>query len=247
MGLVELKGKTVLVTGAAKRVGREIALALARRGADIAVHFNTSKAEAEKTAGDIASLGVRSGVFRADLGDDSAIEKMVSGVMGKFGRLDGMVNNAAVFFKTPFDTLTADEWDRTMSVNLRAVFLCCVHGGRAMLEGDGGAIVNIADWAGERPYRDYIPYCVSKAGVISLTKAFARTLAPRVRVNAIGPGPVLVPSDLSPAEAREIMEKTPMKRHGSPQDVANTVVFLFEGSDYLTGAFLPVDGGRLIA
>jgi NAD(P)-dependent dehydrogenase (short-subunit alcohol dehydrogenase family) len=244
---MELRGKTILVTGAAKRVGREIALALARRGAHIALHYNTSKVEAEKTAGEISALGVRVELFQAELGSDTAIAAMVSAVLEKFGRLDGLVNNAAVFFKTPLDTLTAEDWDRTMSVNLRAVFLCSVHAGRAMLEGGGGAIVSIADWAGERPYRDYVPYCVSKAGVIALTKGLAKTFAPKVRVNCIGPGPVLTPADLSSGEAAEIMEKTPMKRHGSPMDVAAAVVFLFEGSDFITGAFLPVDGGRLIA
>jgi len=235
-----------MVTGAAKRVGREIALALARRGANIALHFNTSSVEAAKTAQEIAALGVRVELFQAELNEDPAIQAMVSGVMAKFGRLDGLVNNAAVFFKTPFDTLTAEDWDRTMSVNLRAVFLCSVHAGRAMLEGDGGSIVSIADWAGERPYRDYVPYCVSKAGVIALTKGLAKTLAPKIRVNCIGPGPVLTPADLSVEDAAEIMERTPMKRHGSPLDVASAVVFLFEGSDFMTGAFIPVDGGRLI-
>lgn len=244
---MELKGKTVLVTGGAKRVGREIALALARRGANIALHYNTSKDEAGKTAGDISALGVRVELFQADLAGDSAIEAMVSSVLARFGRLDGLVNNAAVFFKTPFDTLTAADWDRTMSVNLRAVFLCSVHAGRAMLEGEGGAIVSIADWSGERPYRDYVPYCVSKAGVIALTKGLAKTLAPRVRVNCIGPGPVLTPGDLSAEESAKILENIPMGRHGSPADVASAVVFLFEGSDFLTGTFLPVDGGRLVA
>ena len=244
---MELKGKTVLITGAAKRVGREIALALARRGANIALHYNTSKSDAGKTAQEISELGVRVEMFQAELGDDSAIESMVSSVMAKFGGLDGLVNNAAVFFKTPFDALTAEDWDRTMSVNLRAVFLCSVHAGRAMLEGDGGAIVSIADWAGERPYRDYVPYCVSKAGVIALTKGLAKTLAPKVRVNCIGPGPVLTPGDLSEEESAEIVRRTPLKRHGSPADAASAVVFLFEGSDFITGAFLSVDGGRLIA
>lgn len=243
---MELKGKTVLVTGAARRVGRVIALALARRGADIAVHYNSSAAEAEKTAGEIRALGVKAEVFRAELSDARAIASLVAGVAGKMGRLDGLVNNAAVFFKTPLDRVTADDWDRTMAVNLRAVFLASVEAGKAMSGAGGGAIVNIADWAGERPYKDYLPYCVSKAGVIALTKGLARTLAPKVRVNAVAPGPVLTPEDLTEEEKREIMEKTPMKRHGSPEDVASAVVWLFEGSDFTTGVVLPVDGGRLI-
>lgn len=244
---MELKGKTVLITGAAKRVGRAIALALARRGADIAVHYNSSGGEAEKTVKDIVALGVKAQSFRAELSDAAAIKSLVAGVAQKMGRLDGLVNNAAVFFRTPLDKVTAEDWDRTLAVNLRAVFLACVEAGKLMLKGEGGAIVNIADWAGERPYRDYLPYCVSKAGVIALTKGLARTLAPKVRVNAVAPGPVLTPEDLSEEEKREILERTPMKRHGSPEDVASAVVWLMEGSDFTAGVILPVDGGRLIS
>jgi NAD(P)-dependent dehydrogenase (short-subunit alcohol dehydrogenase family) len=238
----------VLVTGAAKRVGRVIALALAARGARVAVHYRGSKAEAEKTAGEIRALGVDAMTVQAELTREDEVAAMTRAVADRFGSLDVLVNNAAVFFRTPFDTVTADDWDRTVDSNLKAVFLTCVHAGRRMLgQPEGGAIVNIADWAGLRPYTGYLPYCVSKAGVIALTQGLARSLAPKVRVNAIAPGPVLVPSDLPEAEAREIMEKTPMKRHGSPEDVAAAVVFLIEGSDYVTGIVLPVDGGRLIA
>ena len=243
-----LKGKVALVTGAAKRVGRVIALALARRGASVAVHYNTSAAEAERTAGEITSLGVESMTVKAELTREADVAAMIKTVAGRMGRLDVLVNNAAVFFKTPLDTVTEKEWDRTLGPNLKGPFLCSVHAGRQMLtQPEGGAIVSIADWAGLRPYKDYLPYCISKAGVIALTQGLARMLAPKVRVNAVGPGPVMVPSDLPTGEAREIMEKTPLKRHGAPEDIAAAVVFLLEGSDYITGAFLPVDGGRLIA
>lgn len=243
-----LKGKAVLVTGAAKRVGRTIALALAGRGARVAVHYRESKAEAEATAAEIGRLGGESMTVRAELTNESEVAAMVEAVAGRFGSLDVLVNNASVFFRTPFESVTADDWDRTIDPNLKAVFLCSVHAGRLMQgQEGGGAIVSIADWAGFRPYTGYLPYCISKAGVIAMTQGLARTLAPTVRVNAVAPGPVLVPSDLPDAEAREILEKTPMKRHGSPEDVAAAVVFLVEGSDYVTGAVLPVDGGRLIA
>lgn len=242
-----LKGKAVLVTGAAKRVGREIALALARRGANVAVHYNTSAADAGKTADDLRALGVKAMTVKAELTDERQVKAMTDAVADELGAVDGLVNNAAVFFRTPFDTVTAADWDRTVNPNLKGPFLCAVHAGRWMLaQPEGGAIVSIADWAGLRPYTGYLPYCISKAGVIAMTQGLARTLAPKVRVNAIGPGPILVPNDLPEDEAREIMEKTPLKRHGSPADIAAAVVFLLE-SDYVTGIFLPVDGGRLIA
>ncbi len=243
-----LKGKAVLVTGAARRVGRTIALAFAGRGARVAVHYRESKAEAEKTAAEIAARGGEAMTVRAELSKEAEVAAMVDAVAGRFGSLDVLVNNAAVFFRTPLETVTAGDWDRTLDANLKGVFLCSVHAGRRMLKQDGGgAIGSIADWAGLRPYTGYLPYCISKAGVIAMTQGLARTLAPKVRVNAVAPGPVLVPSDLPEDEAREIMEKTPMKRHGSPEDVAAAVVFLVEGSDYITGATLPVDGGRLVA
>ena len=243
-----LKGKAVLVTGAAKRVGAVIALACGRRGARVAVHYRGSEVEAERTAADIRALGTDAMTVHAELTREDEVESMMRAVAEKFGSLDVLVNNAAVFFKTPFATVTADDWDRTVDSNLKAVFLTCVHAGRRMqAQSGGGVIVNIADWAGVRPYTGYLPYCVSKAGVIALTQGLARTLAPKVRVNAVGPGPVLVPSDLPEAEAREIMEKTPLKRHVSPEDVAAAVAFLIEGSDFVTGFLLPVDGGRLIA
>lgn len=244
---MDLKGKHILVTGAAKRVGREIALALAAKGAHIAVHYNSSGAAAETTAAEIRMKGVNAITVKAELTSPSEIEAMVKEVAAKFGRLDGLVNNAAVFFRTPFETISESDWDRHLDANLKGSFFCALHAGRTMMkQPDGGVIISIADWAGERPYAGYIPYCISKAGVIAMTKGLAKTLAPKVRVNAILPGPILVPTDLPEDEANEIMEKTPMKRHGSPADLARAAVYLFE-ADFVTGALLPVDGGRLIA
>ena len=245
-----LKGRTALVTGAARRVGRVIALALAGRGANVAIHYRSSQAEAEATARDAAALGVQAMTVRAELTDEREVARMVGEVGDRFGRLDVLVNNASVFQKTPLETVTGAQWDAMLDANLKAPFFCSVHASRRMLvgpDGGGGAIVNIADWAALRPYTNYLPYCIAKAGLVAMTQGMARTLAPKIRVNAIGPGPVLVPADLPADEAAEIMEKTPMKRHGSPEDVAAAVIFLLEGSDFVTGVFLPVDGGRLIA
>jgi NAD(P)-dependent dehydrogenase (short-subunit alcohol dehydrogenase family) len=244
---VTLAGSRVLVTGAAKRVGREIALALAERGARVAIHFNASADEAERTADDAKARGGDAVTVRADLTDERQIEAMVLKAAGAWGGLDGLVNNAAVFFRTPLDTMTEADWDRTLDPNLKGTFFCSLHAGRLMAKQDGGgAIISIADWAGERPYAGYVPYCVGKAGVIAMTKGMAKSFAPGVRVNAILPGPVLVPTDLPKDEADEIMERTPLKRHGSPADIARAVIYLLE-ADFTTGALLPVDGGRLIA
>jgi NAD(P)-dependent dehydrogenase (short-subunit alcohol dehydrogenase family) len=244
---MNLKGKAALVTGSAKRVGKVIATALAKRGANIAVHYNTSAADAEATAKELRALGVEAMTVKAELSSESEVAAMIGAVAAKFGRLDVLVNNAAVFYRTPIESVTEAQWDHTIDSNLKGAFLCSVHAGRRMLaQPEGGVIVSIADWAGLRPYNGYLPYCISKAGVITMTQGLARSLAPKVRVNAIGPGPILVPTDLPEEEAKEIMEKTPLKRHGSPEDIAGAVAFLAE-SDFVTGVFLPVDGGRLVA
>jgi len=245
---MNLKGKTALVTGAARRVGRVIALALAGRGANVAVHFNTSGADAERTAAEVRALGVECMTVQADLRKEAEVHAMMEAVARKYGGIDALVNNAAVFFKTPVATVTAADWDRTIDPNLKAVFLCSVIAGRLMMEQpEGGAIVSIADTAGLRPYKDYIPYSISKAGVISMTQGLAKALAPKVRVNAVGPGPAMFPEDVPETLARSMLEKTPLLRRGSPADVSAAVIFLVEGSEFLTGAFLPVDGGRIIA
>ncbi|TMB12430.1 MAG: SDR family oxidoreductase, partial [Deltaproteobacteria bacterium] len=138
-------------------------------------------------------------------------------------------------------------WDASLDVNLKAPFLLAWHLGRAMRTRGRGRIVNLADWAGERPYADYLPYCVSKAGVVSLTKALAKALAPAVQVNAVAPGPVMPPEDLTPSEREAIVRATPLRRFGTPEDVARCVRFLVEEADFTTGAVYLVDGGRLIA
>ncbi len=242
---MQLKARSALVTGAARRLGRVIALALAGRGASVAVHYNSSGEEAERTAADVARLQVQSMTVKADLSDESQVAGMIEAVAGKFGGLDVLVNNAGVFFKTPVDSLDAEQWDRTIDSNLKSTFLSCLHAGRRMMaQESGGVIVNIADWAALRPFVDYIPYGVSKAGVVALTQSFAKAFAPKVRVNALGPGLVLAGPDMDEEQGRKLAELAPLKRAGTPADVAATVLFLIEGSDYITGTFLPVDGGR---
>lgn len=251
---MNLSGKTVLITGAAKRVGREIAFTLARRGANIVVHYRSSADEAVQVVDALQGKGARAIAVRAELSRTDEVRRMVRQAIKDFGRVDVLVNNAAVFPKTPFEKITEADWDVSMNANLKGSFLSAHEVGKHFLarakkgeRGIVGKIINIADWAGFRPYKDYLPYCVSKAGVIALTKALALELAPHATVNAIAPGPILLPENFDASELKEVMAGTPLRRVGSPQDVASTIQFLLEGSDFITGAIVPVDGGRLIA
>lgn len=245
---MNLKGKTALVTGAAKRVGHEIALGLARRGANIIVHYNTSAADARGAVAEITKLGVGAVAVKADQSNARQVKAAVAQALRRFGRIDVLVASAAVYKKTPFDTLTEADWDLHIDANLKGPFLFALEIGRHMKRRKlAGKIVMFADWAAIRPYADYLPYCVSKAGIICLTRSLAKALGPKVQVNAIAPGPILLPPDFTPAERRAVINATLVKRVGSPQDIVNSVLFLIEGSDFITGHTLLVDGGRLIA
>ena len=245
---MKLKGKTALVTGAAKRIGREIALGLARRGANVVVHFNTSTDDAHRTVVEIKKLGVDALAVKADQSNARQVKAAVAKAIKRFGTLDVLVTSAAVYKKTPFDRLSEADWDFHIDANLKGPFLFALEVGRHMrAKKIPGKIITFADWAAIRPYADYLPYCVSKAGVICLTKSLAKSLGPHVQVNAIAPGPVLLPPDFTEAETREVIDSTIVKRIGAPKDIVNSVLFLIEGSDFITGHTLVVDGGRLIA
>jgi NAD(P)-dependent dehydrogenase (short-subunit alcohol dehydrogenase family) len=254
---MDLDGTRALVTGSARRVGRRIALRLARGGADVAVHYRTSAGEAEETVADLRAEGVEAVGVQGDLRDLDDVERIVGEAADALGGLDVAVNNASVFPRTPLDDVDGDVWDLNMDVNLRAPAFVAMAAAERMDSSTGpdgaptggldGKIVNIADWAGFRPYENYLPYCVSKAGVIALTKGLARELAPDVAVNAVAPGPVMLPEDFSEDDRRAIVEQTPLNRIGSPDDIAAGIAFLVEGSDFMTGAVVPIDGGRLIA
>lgn len=244
---MEAAGKIAVVTGAARRVGREIALTLAERGVHVAITYNRSQAEAQQTLQEIEAKGVRGMAVQGDITHRSEIDAMVGRVLDRFGRIDILVNNASNYYKTPFATLTEDQWDDLVDTNLKGTFLMAKRVGDEMLKAGAGKIINLADWAGIRPYKDYIPYCVAKAGVIALTKALAKTLAPTIAVNAVAPGPVMLPEDFTEGARDAVRRATLLKRLGSPRDVAQTVLFLIEGSDFITGATIVVDGGRLIA
>lgn len=244
---MEVQGKVALVTGAGVRVGRTIALALAGRGMDVAVHYNSSQSPAEETAAAARDLGVRAELFQANLGEVGQIRDLVRAIDDVWGRLDVLINSAAVFPRTPWPEIDEATWDATLAVNLKAPFFVTLHAAPLLKRDGGGKIVNIADWAGLRPYRHYLPYVVSKGGVITMTKALAKELAPEITVNAIAPGPVMLPEEFDREDARRIAGATLLKRLGSPDDIAQSVIYLVEMTDFVTGHVLVVDGGRLIA
>ena len=238
---MELKGKAALVTGAARRVGRAIALAMARAGADVAVHYNRSGSPARAAAEEIRALGVASEAIQADLAEPGQIESMFSAIGERFGRLDVLVNNAAVFDRTPIETLTAEQWDAEMAVNARAAALCIRWA--VPLMSDGGAIINITDVAAEKGWAGFPAYCASKAALLALTRSAAMALADRnIRVNAVAPGVVEWHEATTEDRKKDILARVPLRRAGSADDVAAAVVFLAR-HDYMTGQNLRVDGG----
>lgn len=239
---MELRGRVALVTGAGRRVGRALAVALGGRGMSVAVHYHASNEGALETSRLIEDAGGRATVVAADLRDGSAPERLVGDVVHELGALDVLVNSSAVMERTPLGEVTAPQWDAMMALNLRAPFLLA-QAAAPHLTRAHGAMINIADLAAFETWPAYIPHGISKAGVVYLTRALARTLAPNVRVNGIAPGAVLLPEDWREEDAAKLRESTPLRRLGSPADVAGAMLYLLE-ADYLTGETIIVDGGR---
>lgn len=227
---MELKGKTALVTGGIHRIGSAIVKALSEKGVYVAVHSR----QAEKNS------------FQADLNQPGSAKKLARDVEEKFGPIQILINNAAIFEKTPFLEITEEDWDRHLNINLKAPFLLSQAVARGMLEKKEGRIINIADYTAVKPSKDYLPYTISKAGLVSLTKALALELAPHVLVNALSLGPILPPSDYSEEKIGGAANKTLLKRWGNVEEVAKTVLFLLETCDFATGSVFALDGGRLL-
>jgi len=242
---MNLKGKVALVTGAGRRIGRAIALELANHGATIAVHYRISQSEADAVVAEIAGKRGKAQAFRANLEQVAEIEQMVANVLDAFGRIDILVNSASVFEPTPLEELSERDWDTNLDTNLKAPFFLAKFAGAAMRKQGAGKIVNLGDWAGIRPFKDYLPYSVSKSGLIGLTKALAKELAPEVQVNCIALGMVMPPKGYSEKEVERLVSRTLTKQIGTPEDVARAVVFFCE-TDFATGAVLTLEGGRLL-
>ncbi len=245
----EGKGPVALVTGAGRRVGNAIARVLASDGYRLALHVHDSLDAAEATARELIAGGTEAIVLAADLRDEIATRQMISTVRAHFGRIDALVNNAAAWISKPLELVKAADVRNHFELNALGTFICCQEVGLAMVaQATGGAIVNIGDWAIARPYVDFAAYFTAKGCIPTLTRTFAvefGTRNPRVRVNAVLPGPVLLPVAMSPQDRRNVIEATLVKREGTPQDLAHAIRFLLENT-FITGVCLPVDGGRSI-
>lgn len=239
---MQLVGAAVLVTGGAQRLGRAIALELARAGAHVIIHYHRSAAQAQATLADLAALGVPAAGVAADLSDPAEAERVVDAALARWGRLDLLVNNAGIWGATPLGSVAPARWDELMNTNARSAFFAAQRAAPA-LRAARGAIVNIADAGVLRPWRNHTPYLASKGALVTLTEALAKDLAPDVRVNAVAPGPVLLPAGWAPARAERAAKSVLLGRLGRPEDVAQAVVFLAQ-AEYVTGVVLPVDGGQ---
>ena len=243
---MDIKGKTVLITGT-KRVGQTVAKKLSLSGANIAAHYNSSASEAESLVNELTANGAKAISVKADITKSDEVNSMIETVTNEFGSLDVLVTMASYFKPTAYSEITEENWDFQMSVDLKGTWLCAKAASEIMLKQGGGKIITFGDWAANRPYKNYLPYFVAKGGVMTMTKVLAVELTPTIQVNCILPGPILLPEGYSEEQTKKIADSTLVKRIGSPDDIADTVQFLIEGSDFITGALIPVEGGRLLA
>jgi 3-oxoacyl-[acyl-carrier protein] reductase/pteridine reductase len=236
--MAQLTGQTILVTGAAKRIGKSIALKLAAEGANVLIHYNSS----DDAAREVAELAGGARTFRANLESVDEIKAMFQQIEHTVGRLDGLVNNAARFTQLDPLEITEADWDFIHSVNLKAVFFCCQRAARIMQSGGGGRIVNISSLGGIRPWGDHVHYCASKAGVIHMTRALAIALAPEISVNSVAPG-VIPFAEKEEDRIQKLVRKTPAGRAGTGDEIAEAVTYFLTASKFVTGQVLAVDGG----
>ena len=242
---MQLRGRVALVTGAGRRLGRELARALAGRGMRPAIHHHASAEGARALRDEVTAAGGQAECFAADLSDAGAARALPVQVADAFGGLDVLVNSAAVMHRLGFEETTPEQYDTVLGLNLRSVFFC-TQGAAPALRAARGKIVNLADLAGLQPWPGFAAHSVSKAGVVMLTRVLARSLAPEVTVNAIAPGAVLVPEEYDAEERERLARATPLGRLGSPGDVVAALLYLLEGGDFVTGEVVTVDGGRLL-
>jgi pteridine reductase len=236
------EGQVALVTGGAKRIGRSIALRLAEDGADVAINYMSSKPEAEALAAQIESMGRRALTVEGDVSQRGDVQKIFGAIEGKFGRLDILVNNAGVFFAAKFEELTEEQWDRILNANLKSQFLCAQAAAPMMKKQGRGRIINLSSLGGFLAWPAYTHYCVSKAGVIMLTRCLARALAPKILVNSVAPGTIQFPGE----EADEdYIQRAPLERTGTGEDIAGAVAYLAR-AEFVTGQVIIVDGGRAL-
>ncbi len=238
----------VLVTGSARRLGRHILLAFHQHGGfDLVLNYHASEDEAKKTSDEITSNGGRVLRVQADVSKRKDVVRMMQIIEKEYGRLDILVNNAAIFTRYKWNKIDDDAWNKIIDTNLKSVFLCSQEGAQLILKSTGaGRIINIASLGGLQAWKEHIHYSASKAGVMSLTRSFARTLAPDITVNAVAPGTIIIEGEENPEMQHIDKSKIPLKRYGDPIDIAEVVLFLSTKASYITGVTIPVDGGRSI-
>ena len=241
---MELEGTNALITGAAHRVGKAIALRLAQEGCNIALHYNASAKDAGRTLADVKAFSVEAQSYQADLRSTQDIQALFQAIEHDFQRLDILVNSAAIMQRKPFHKVTPDDWEATIDLNLRSVFFC-TQSAVKMMGQTGGVVINISDIAGLQPWVGYPVHSISKAGVEMLTKVAALAFAPSIRVNAVAPGPVLKPDHMSQERWDEIGNDLPLGTPGEPADITEAIIFLLK-NDSITGETLVVDGGHQI-
>jgi len=244
-----VQGKVVLITGGAKRVGAAVCRRLHAAGANIMLHYRTSAGEARLLQAELNHQRKDSvALIQADLLDLAKLPSLIDQTVQTFNRLDAVVNNASSFHPTPVGEITEEDWEDLIGANLRAP-LFIAQAAAPALKKTQGAIVNITDIHAERPLKNYVVYSVAKAGLVGLTRSLARELAPEVRVNAVAPGPILWPDDeeFDELSRQRIISHTPLKREGTPEDIAKAVHFLLAEATYVTGETVNVDGGRHVA
>jgi NAD(P)-dependent dehydrogenase (short-subunit alcohol dehydrogenase family) len=243
---VLLKDKVALVTGSAKRLGREIVLALAEAGYVTVINYLSSKSEAKQLEKEIIDSGKLAITIKADVSKSMDVRSMFNSIIKKFGHIDLLINNAGVFEKIPFNELDEKAWNKTIDTNLKSSFLCSLEASKYMYKDGGGKIINISSLGGFRPFKNYLPYSVSKAGVIMLTKCLAKELSPDIAVNSIAPGMIEFPDERK--KIRKILksEKIPMRKYGIPKDITDLILFLADSANYITGQTFIVDGGKIL-
>jgi len=240
---MDISGKVALITGSSKRIGRETAIELSRRGAQLAIHYRSDEAGAKETQALARENGVQAEVFRAELTDAGEVNALFVDLEKRLGGLDILVNNASVFDQGEFEESTPELWNAQMDSNARAPFFVAQHAAKLMRRRGHGKIVNLVDVAGEIVWPGYFAYSVSKAALIAINRGLAKELAPEIQVNGVAPGPVLFPEYYTQDQKHLAVERTLLKRAGSARDIVNAVVFLIE-NDYITGEVIHVDGGR---
>ena len=241
---MDLRERVVLVTGGAKRIGRATVLALADRGAKVVIHYSRSADEAEATLREVEKRGGEAMLLQADLMDEAAVRGMIAAATERFGRVDILINNAAIFEEGGFLDTTSENWDRHFAVNLKAPFLLSQDFARQIPDEGVGKILFITDWRGLRPGVGHFAYTLTKSALVTMTKSVARIAAPRIMTNAVALGAILPPEGADADHFDRKREAIPLKRTGETSDVVATILFLLEGGDFITGETIVVDGGE---